>query len=62
MNPPAPASPTDEINRLHKEVVRQTDDSLKCLHAGLTAAWQAGQLLLVEQKRVRRTMGAAWGL
>ena len=25
------------------------------------AAWQAGKLLLIEQKRVRRTMGAAWG-
>lgn len=61
MNPPATASPADEINRLHKEVVRQTDESRKCLHAGVAAAWQAGQLLLVEQKRVRRTMGAAWG-
>jgi len=61
MSVPATPSPEDEINRLHKEVVRQTDDSRKCLHAGLTAAWQAGQLLLVEQKRVRRTMGAAWG-
>jgi len=62
MNPPAFASPEHEINRLHKEVVRQTDDSRKCLHAGLAAAWQAGQLLLAEQKRVRRVMGAAWGL
>ena len=61
MNPPAATSPADEINRLHEEVVRQTDDSRKCLHAGLVAARQAGQLLLVEQKRVRRTMGAAWG-
>jgi hypothetical protein len=51
-----------EINRLHEEVVRQTDDSRKCLHAALVAAWEAGQLLLTEQKRVRRTMGAAWGL
>jgi hypothetical protein len=61
MNPPATASPADEINRLHEEVIRQTDDSRQCLHAGLAAAWQAGQLLLVEQQRVRRTMGAAWG-
>jgi len=61
MNPPINESPEDEINRLHEEVIRQTDDSRKCLHAGLTAAWQAGQLLLVGQKRVRRTMGAAWG-
>jgi hypothetical protein len=49
-----------EINRLHEEVVRQTDNSEKCLHAALAAAWQAGQLLLAEQKRVRRTMGGAW--
>ncbi len=62
MNPPSPASPAHEINRLHQEVVRQTDGSRQCLHAALAAAWQAGQLLLVEQKRVRRTMGAAWGL
>ena len=61
MNPPGSASPADEINRLHEEVVRQTDGSRKCLHAALMAAWQAGQLLLSEQKRVRRTMGAAWG-
>jgi len=62
MNPPASASPTYEINRLHEEVVRQTDGSRKCLHAALAAAWQAGQLLLIEQKRLRCTMGAAWGL
>ena len=61
MNPPDSASPADEINRLHEEVVRQTDGSRKCLHAALMAAWQAGQLLLSEQKLVRRTMGAAWG-
>jgi hypothetical protein len=42
-------------------VVQQTDDSKKRLHAALAAAFQAGQLLLSEQKRVRRTMGAAWG-
>jgi len=62
MNPPASASPAHEINRLHEEVVRQTDGSRKCLHTALAAAWQAGQLLLIEQKCVRRTMGAAWGL
>ena len=61
MNPPVSASPADEINRLHEEVVRQTDGSRKCLHAALMAAWQAGQLLLSAQKLVRRTMGAAWG-
>ena len=51
----------DTINRLHEEVVRQTTDSKKCLHAALVAAWQAGQLLLAEKQRVRQTMGAAWG-
>jgi len=61
MNPPASSSAADEINRLHEEVVRQTDDSKKRLHAALAAAWRAGQLLLAEQKRIRRTMGAAWG-
>lgn len=61
MNSPASESPEDEINRLHEEVLGQTDSSQKCLHAALAAAWQAGQLLLGEQRRVRRTMGAAWG-
>ncbi|HEX2851899.1 MAG TPA: hypothetical protein VHO24_01585, partial [Opitutaceae bacterium] len=55
------ASPVREINRLHSEVVRHADDSKKCLHAAMLAAWQAGQLLLEQQKQVRRTMGAAWG-
>ncbi|MEO6876623.1 MAG: hypothetical protein ABI222_17550 [Opitutaceae bacterium] len=61
MKPPPSESPEDEINRLHEEVVGQTESSRKCLHAALTAAWQAGQLLLGEQRRVRQTMGAAWG-
>ena len=61
MRPPASASVADEINRLHDEVVQQTDDSKKCLHAALAAAWQAGQLLLAERQHVRSTMGAAWG-
>ncbi|HTB79560.1 MAG TPA: hypothetical protein VK717_01605 [Opitutaceae bacterium] len=61
MKSPASVSPAHEINRLHEEVARQTDNSRKCLHAALMAAWQAGQLLLAEQKRVRRTMGGAWG-
>ena len=62
MNPPASGVPAHEINRLHEEVVRQTEGSRQRLHAALVAAWQAGQLLLAEQKRVRRTMGATWGL
>jgi hypothetical protein len=60
MNPPASTSVAQEVNRLHEEVVRQTDDSKKCLHAALAAAWQAGRLLLAEQDRVRRMMGGAW--
>jgi hypothetical protein len=62
MKPNVKISPAEEINRLHEEVVRQADDSRKCLHAALLAAWHAGRLLLAEQKRVRDTMGAAWGL
>jgi hypothetical protein len=61
MNPSASASPAHEINRLHEEVVGQTNASQKCLHTALIAAWQAGKLLLAEQKRVRYKMGAAWG-
>ena len=61
MNPPPGISPVQEINRLHEEVVRQTASSRKCLHAALVAAWQAGRLLLLEKKKIRRTMGAAWG-
>jgi len=60
MNTPQ-ASCAQEINRLHTEVLTQTIASKKCLHAALVAAWQAGRLLLAEQARVRRTMGAAWG-
>lgn len=52
----------DEINRLHEEAVRQTAGSRQCLNAALLAAWQAGRLLIVEKRRIRRTMGAAWGL
>lgn len=61
MNPPADASPVQEINRLHETVLRQTIDSRECLHAALVAAWQAGRLLLDEKKRIRHTMGAVWG-
>jgi len=62
MNAPTTLIPADEINRLHDDVVRQCADSQKCLHAALVAAWKAGQLLLAEQTRVRRSMGGAWGL
>lgn len=54
-------SQVGEINRLHGEVIRQADDSKKRLHDAMLAAWQAGRLLLEQQKHVRRTMGDAWG-
>jgi hypothetical protein len=50
-----------EINRLHAEVVRSTEQSREALHAALVAAWQCGRLLIAEKQRVRRTMGGgAW--
>lgn len=61
MNPPATESVAPEINRLHAEVLRQTDESKKNLHAALVAAWRAGQLLRAEKKRVQHAMGrGAW--
>jgi hypothetical protein len=51
-----------EVNRLHAEVERLTAESMESLTAALAAAWRAGRLLLTEKRRVRRTMGAAWGL
>ena len=50
-----------QINRLHAQVVEQSATSQRCLHAALVAAWKAGQLLLLERKRVRETMGGVWG-
>jgi hypothetical protein len=61
---PAPAScasGADEINRLHAEAVKLSADSRDALHGALVAAWKAGQLLAVEKRRVRRSMGpGAW--
>jgi len=52
-----------EINRLHAEIVRQANASKQALHSAVVAAWQAGQLLLGEKKRVQRTMGGGvWQL
>ena len=50
-----------QINQLHAQVVEQAATSRKCLHAALVAAWKAGQLLVLERKHVRKTMGAMWG-
>lgn len=44
MSAAAKTSVASEINRLHAEVVRQADESQKCLHAALAAAWRAGRL------------------
>jgi len=51
-----------EINRLHAEVVRLTTESRQLLESAVAVAWQTGQLLLAEKKRVRQTSGGAWGL
>lgn len=59
---PAPANPVAaEINRLHEEAKHGVHASRQALNAALASAWQAGQLLLEERKRVFRRMGpGAW--
>lgn len=59
---PAPANPVAaEINRLHEEAKHGVHASRQALNAALASAWQAGQLLLDERKRVFRRMGpGAW--
>ncbi len=50
-----------EINRLHEEAKRSAVVSRQALHGALAAAWQAGQLLVAEKKRVVHSMGpGAW--
>ena len=50
-----------DINRLHAGATGMARSSRDALDAALLAAWQAGQLLDAERKRIRRTMGrAAW--
>ena len=68
--PDSPTEPTDprqqvqqaalEINRLHAEVVRLTTESRQSLVSAVAVAWQTGQLLLAEKKRVRKACGGAW--
>jgi len=61
--PLAHASGVDEINRLHAEAERLSAESREVLDAALMAAWKAGQLLAVEKRSVRRSMGpGAWQL
>lgn len=61
INASAVLSAAAEINRLHAEASQHAVASRRSLRAALVAAWRAGQLLLAEKKRVRRTMGGgAW--
>ena len=61
--PAAHASGVDEINRLHAEAERLSAESRDVLDAALVSAWKAGQLLAVEKRNVRRSMGpGAWQL
>ncbi|HEY4300917.1 MAG TPA: hypothetical protein VGM73_08600 [Candidatus Didemnitutus sp.] len=61
VSPTPLATAATEINRLHEEAKRCATVSRHALHGALVAAWQAGQLLLTEKKRVRRCMGGgAW--
>ena len=57
MNPTPATTVAAEINRLHEEAKGYSVASRQALHGALTAAWQAGQLLLAEKKRVRHSMG-----
>jgi hypothetical protein len=58
---PEPCSAAEKINRLHAVAVRLAVDSQNSLRLALSAAWQAGHLLLAEKKRVRQKMGhGAW--
>lgn len=61
MKPVAVVPSAAKINRLHAEARQHAVATRRSLHAALSAAWQAGQLLVEEKKRVRRTMGhGAW--
>jgi hypothetical protein len=58
MNSTTPAASAEsEINRLHDEVVRLSDESKQSLLGALVAAWKAGCLLIEEKQRVRRAIG-----
>jgi hypothetical protein len=61
LSPAAHSSGVDEINRLHAEAERLSAESRDVLDAALVSAWKAGQLLAVEKRNVRRSMGpGAW--
>ena len=61
MSTATPETAATEINRLHADAKQCAADSRQSLNGALTAAWQAGHLLIAEKKRVRRSMGpSAW--
>lgn len=61
MNPAPALTVAAEINRLHEEAKRCEQASREALDSALSSAWQAGQLLLAERKRVFHCMGSgAW--
>ncbi|HVZ64202.1 MAG TPA: hypothetical protein VG838_06950 [Opitutaceae bacterium] len=61
MNPAPVTTVATEINRLHEEAKHCACASRQALHGALVAAWQAGQLLVEQRKRVFRDMGpGAW--
>ena len=61
ITPHPTSSAASDINRLHQEVVRLTAESSQALQAAVVTAWRAGQILIEEKQRVRRTMGGgAW--
>ena len=61
MNPAHVTMAATEINRLHEEAKRSALVSRQALQGALVAAWQAGQLLMEERRRVLRSMGrGAW--
>jgi len=61
MNPVPANSAAAEINRLHEQAKSCAFQSRQTLIGALAAAWQAGQLLIAEKKRVLHSMGpGAW--
>lgn len=61
MNATPANSAAAEINRLHDQAKSCAFQSRQTLLGALSAAWQAGRLLLTEKQRVRHSMGlGAW--
>lgn len=63
MNTCDTVSTADQINQLHSRVEALSSQSRVLLDEALTAAWQAGKLLIAEKCRVRKQMNAgSWFL